>query len=267
MSEHRHEHVCDHSHDQGHHHEMTEGVHTSRASQLGDEPCMVTDTGEMAALRQSNGLEDLIKLSGLLISQYRYKEAAEILKKAEELDPDSAAIQQRLGGIYLTLFRYEDALHHYFKALELGAPAQQVYFACGIASYFQEEYIKAAQLFEEYPGDDIESMISSIYWNTLSACRAGIDQKMLLDFDPDMDAGHHKAYKEAMLVFAGFIDPSDIVYGNNELDDAIIQYGLSVYYDNVGDKVNAEKMMKLAADHGSVWPCISCLAAWNDLKD
>ena len=80
-----------------------------------------------------------------------------------------------------------------------------------VAAYFKGEYIKAAQLFEEYAGNDGESLISSIYWNTLSCCRAGTDQKMLFDLDPDMDAGHHTAYKETMMVFANKRDPWDLM--------------------------------------------------------
>ena len=28
----------------------------------------------------------------------------------------------------------------------------------------------------------------------------------------------------------------------------------------------AEMLLNQAADHESVWPCVTCLAAWNDLK-
>ena len=95
----------------------------------------------------------------------------------------------RLAGIYLTLFRPDEAMEHYDKAEQLGAAAQAISFARGVASYY------------------------------------------------------------------------------SELDDAIIQYGLSVYYDSVGDKEKAGSVLTLAADHESVWPCVACLAAWNDLEE
>ncbi len=256
-------HEYDHSH---HHHEATDGMHATRMSQLGDEPCTVEDSEEMSDLRYAEDASSLMKLGGLLISQYRYREAIPVMEKAAELEPESAKIQSKLGGTKLTLFRIEEALHHYYRALELGAAPDSVYFACGIASYFRGDYLRAAELFSKHPGDDAESHISAIYWNTLSCCRAGVDQELLHDFDPDMDAGHHEAYKKTMLVFAGYTDPSDISFGQSELDDAIIQYGLSVYYESVEDNEPAGRMLRLAADHEEVWPCISCLAAWNDLK-
>lgn len=155
---------------------------------------------------------------------------------------------------------------YYDKAEQLGAAAQAISFARGVACYFKEDYEKAVAFFADCNHTDGETLASVIYWNTLSACRAGADPKMLFDFDPDMDAGHHTAYKEAMKVFAGFTDPADIEFGRSDLYDAIIQYGLSVYYESVGNKEKAGSMLTLAADHEPVWPCVACLAAWNDLE-
>lgn len=140
-------------------------------------------------------------------------------------------------------------------------------FARGVACYFKGEYERAAELFADCDPENGEALASAIYWNTLSACRAGIEKKMLIDFDPDMDAGHHTAYKETMLVFAGHKESADMAFGENDLDDAIIQYGLSVYYEHAGDTEKAEQMLELAANHDSVWPCVASLAAWNDLKE
>ena len=252
--------------DRMHDHHGIHGEHALRMSQLGNERCLTMDTDEMKELRQHPDASSLLRLGSLLIARYRYKDAIDVLERASEAEPDSAEIQMKLGGTKLTLLRCDEAMHHYFKALELDAPEQPVYFACAVAAYFRGDYIRSAELFEKYKGEDGESLISSIYWNTLNCCRAGIAQRMLMEFDPDMDSGYHDAYKETMLVFAGYTDPSDISFGQSELDDAIIQYGLSVYYESVGDKETAGRMLRLAADHEEVWPCISCLAAWKDLK-
>ena len=255
----------DHEHEHSHHH-IPECGYASRASQLGDEPCGVFDTEEMEALRQQDDSDSLKKLGGMLIQQYRYREAAEVLEKALTSEPDSQALHLRLAGIYLTLFRHDEAMAHYNYAEHMGTSAQAISFARGVECYFKGEYEKAASFFADCDPADGEALASAIYWNTLSCCRAGIDQKMLFEMEPDMDAGHHTAYKEAMMVFAGFKDPSELEFGHSDLDDAIIQYGLSVYYDLVGEIDNADRMLTLAADHGSVWPCVACLAAWNDLK-
>ena len=255
----------DHEHEHSHHH-IPECGYASRASQLGDEPCGVFDTEEMEALRQQDDSDSLKKLGGMLIQQYRYREAAEVLEKALSLEPESPSLHLRLAGIYLTLFRHDEAMAHYDKAEQLGAAKQAISFARGVACYFKEDYEKAASLFADCDHTDGEALASAIYWNTLSACRAGICQRMLSDFNPDMNAGHHTAYKETMMVFAGFKDPADIEFGHSELDDAIIQYGLSVYYESVRNKEKAGSILALAAGHESVWPCVACLAAWNDLK-
>ena len=250
-----------------HHHEPLNGEFASRMSQLGAEACTVTDSPEMAALRGRADADSLVELAGMHLSQYRYKEAAELLSEASRLRPESADILMRLGGINLTLFRYDDAERYYDEALRAGASEYGVNFAKGVESYLRGGYEDAALCFEHADICTGESFISAIYWDTLSSSRAGIKQKMLTAFDSEMDVGHHTAYKDAMSVFAEVSEPSELTFGESELDDAIKQYALAVYYEQKGDIEKSREMLSLAADHESVWPSVACLAAFNDLTD
>lgn len=77
-----------------------------------------------------------------------------------------------------------------------------------------------------------------------------------------MSDNHHHHHHE----MHGEHESRNSQLGNNELDDAIVQYGLSIYYEYTGDKEKAERLLNQAADHESVWPCVACLAVWNDLQ-
>lgn len=51
----------------------------------------------------------------------------------------------------------------------------------------------------------------------------------------------------------------------NDLNAVVAMYGIAVYLEHCGKKKEAEEVMKSLLKREAVWPCISYLAAWNDM--
>lgn len=52
----------------------------------------------------------------------------------------------------------------------------------------------------------------------------------------------------------------------NDLNAVVTMYGITVYLEYCEKKEEARKVKESLLRRKSVWPCISYLAAWNDMK-
>lgn len=120
--------------------------------------------------------------------------------------------------------------------------------------------------------------IAIIYWHTLASYLAGTTPTLLDEYTEEMDVGHHIAYKKAVSVFKSNAGPGNNALNNkdtysandepdcssdNDLDRAIILYGLSVYYNHIGNNEKSSAILDEALKCDSVWPCVSYLAAYR----
>lgn len=245
---------------------MVESNYASINSQLGSSLCESEDTEEMFWLRESDDYQSCLALGNALAGQYRFKEAIETYEKASYIKPDDAMLYVRLAGANLTLFRYEEAKKNYEKALAYGAPEKSIAHPFGVWHYLKGDYQSAAKWFSKCLPCDGEMEIAVIYWHTLASYRAGVYPELLKKYHSGMDVGHHVAYKTAVSVFSGECEWNEAHAGDNDLDAAIVLYGLSAYLDHIGQADEAKKYLEKTLQHDSVWPCISYLAAWNDSK-
>ena len=69
-------------------------------------------------------------------------------------------------------------------------------------------------------------------------------------------------------MFCGLISPQDVEAWigeeSAELNLVIALYGLSVYYESIGQQENHDRTLKALLSHDRYWPCLSYLAAWWD---
>lgn len=247
-------------------------------SQLNNIPCDVEDTEEMFWLRESDDYQSKVKLGNLLAAQYRFKEAAQAYENAASIKSTEPTLFLSLGGSYLTLFKYDEALLAYEKAMSLGASAKALAYPLGILHYLKQDYHKACEYFLQCLPCGGEMKIAIIYWHTLASYLAGTTPTLLDEFTEDMDVGHHTAYKKAVSVFKANAGPVNNALNNknaysandepdcssdNDLDRAIILYGLSVYYNHIGNNEKSSAALDEALKCDSVWPCVSYLAAYR----
>ena len=84
---------------------------------------------------------------------------------------------------------------------------------------------------------------------------------------PDMKAGHHTAYRDAVSLFAGEITADammrELTRERDDLNYVIAAYGVSRYLLSCGDRTRGTELLKEICSRQKVWACISCLAAWN----
>ena len=246
---------------------MHESRYASIESQLGNEICSIEDTEEMFWNRESDDYDSIVSLGNALASQYRFKEAVDVYRKALKIKSNDPLLYIRIAGANLSLFRFEESKEYYEKAIIAGASYQSVSFYIGIWNYLKANYQAARECFENsYSTADYEMKISLIYWHTLSSFKDGSDCQLLKKYEKDIDAGHHMAYKKAVDVFfeEKIREIDDL---NNPLDKAIFQYGMSVYYKHQGNEETAKEYLNKTLEHKEVWPCVSYLAAWNDFNN
>lgn len=121
-----------------------------------------------------------------------------------------------------------------------------------------------AEFFTPAPIDMLYDFYLGLSVIALASYRAGVYPELLKQYHSGMDVGHHVAYKTAVSVFYGDCAWDEADNGDNDLDSAIVLYGLSAYLEHIGQPDEAKKYLEKTLKNDSVWPCISYLAAWNE---
>lgn len=242
--------------------------YASLESQLGNAPCLAEDTEEMFWLHQDDAFQSHVKLGNCLSKQFRFKEAAEQYAHALKIRSDDAMTYVRLGGTLLTLRQFDKALTAYRSALQCGANEHSVAFPMGIRHYLLGEYREAAQCFERCLPCGDEMAIAILYWHSLSCLRAGIEPTLLKQYRPDMQVGHHAAYKAVVALLCGettrdaFVSSLEDV--RSSLDYVIEMYGAAILCEHTGEQAKADDCLQKLLKKKEMWACVAYLAAWND---
>lgn len=243
-------------------------LYASPESQYEGKGEVPADTEEIFWARMSDDYASRLQCGNLLARQYRYREAVELYRKAERIRQDDPALYLRMGGALLTLFRFDEAAECYGRARELGMEAKKLTFYFGFREYLTGNYHAAAERFRDVLPTDDENTVSAVYWHTFSSVRAGVAPDLLGKIKPDMRVGHHTAYLRALDLFRGTVLAEDLrreAEGEqNDLNAAILFYGLSVFWEDRGDGKQAAEFRRKTLARESVWPCVASLAARRD---
>ena len=248
---------------------MDEVKYASLESQLGNAPCLCEDTEEMFWLRESDDYESRVKLGNLLSGQYRFREALDAYRFAEKIRADDPMLYIRMGGAYLTLRYFDEAKKAYDKSCSLSCNEKSVAYPMGVWYYLQRHYEDAANHFAKVLPCGDELKIAILYWNALCCMRGNLPDKLLTTYHDDMQVGHHTAYQTALEVFLGKISAEEALQkaeqDKNDLNAVVAMYGVAGYLEYCGNRIEAKEVTKSLLRRETVWPCISYLAAWNDM--
>lgn len=249
---------------------MDEVKYASLESQLGNAPCLCEDTEEMFWLRESDDYGSRVQLGNLLSGQYRFREALDAYCFAKKIRDDDPMLYIRLGGASLTLWRFDEAKKAYDKSCSLSGNGKSVAYQMGVWYYLQGNYGEAADYFAKVLPCGDEMKIAILYWNALCCMRGELPDKLLTTYHDDTKVGHHTAYQSAVEVFLGKIPAEEVLrqaeQDKNELNSVVAMYGIAGYLEHCGSRTEAKAVMKSLLRRESVWPCISYLAAWNDMS-
>lgn len=249
---------------------MNEIKYASLESQLGNAPCLCEDTEEMFWLRESDDYESRVQLGNLLSGQYRFCEALDAYRFAEKIRDNDPMLYIRLGGACLTLRYFDEAKKAYDKSRSLTGDRKLVAYQMGVWHYLQENYGAAADCFAEVLPCEDEMKIAILYWHALCCMRGDLPAGLLITYHDDMKVGHHTAYQSAVKVFLGKISAEEALrqaeQDKNDLNAVIAMYGIAGYFEHRGNRTGAKEVMKSLLRRESVWPCISYLTAWNDMR-
>jgi len=196
-----------------------------------------------------------------------YKEAIDVFTQALERYPDSAKLLRHRGHRYITIRRFDDAIHDLGWATDNirnrpdeiepdGAPNARnlprstlnsnIWYHLGLAHYLKGSYEHAAMAFGmclDFSRDNDDKLVSTSYWLYLSRMRTG-DQAgaaaILQDIRPDMDVIENQSYHRLLLCFKGAIKPGEVVQGDDTLANPTIAYGLAIRRVLRGEAVAAK---------------------------
>ena len=240
----------------------------SLESQLGSAVCPAGDTEEMFWLRESDDYQSRVALGNALARQYRFKEAAGAYREALEIRDDEPMTWLRLGGACLTLFRFEEAMDAFLGFLDRGGSEKAIAYHMGFWHYLRRSYTEAADWFRKCLPCGGELRIAVIYWHTICCLRGGMKPELLELYEPDMEVGHHTAYRLAVSVFCGESAPDKVLQDmESEPDDlncGIVLYGLLRQLYAEGKPEAAERLLEALLVRDRAWPNLSYLAAWRD---
>ena len=240
--------------------------HASPESQLGSEISSISDSPEVAALREKEETaENLLALGDALCKQLRYKEAIAIFTRLLEDNPDDIEILRRRAARYLSTLQAQRARADFLRCLEMGGDEIDITYRAGLCSFILREYSEAMKWFGRcHALCDEEMGIAAIYWHTLAAYRISAKPELLSEYHSQMKVGHHTAYEKAVSVFAGAEPESIDLTALDDVDYSIAAYGLSGFMAKNGDSDSAEKLIKSLLARDSFWISYAYLAAWND---
>jgi tetratricopeptide (TPR) repeat protein len=102
---------------------------------------------KLAIKLNPNYSSGLLFYAWLLLTQDRFDEASQSLRKAQRIDPGSLTLKTVMGLPYYYQRRYERAIEHYSQALEMDADFAQAHYYLGEALILQGRYDDAVAAF------------------------------------------------------------------------------------------------------------------------
>lgn len=244
--------------------------HASPATQLGREPCLLTDSPEVTSLRCADTLEELLKLGSALNFQLRYRDSLPVYDRiVREYPAEYRGWRERAPRLINTLQpgrAVADLLH----CRTLGGDDGDLSYRLAIAHYLEGSFAESmAESVRCLPHWDDEMGIAIIYWHTLAAWKCGEAPQLLYRaYHPRMKVGHHTAYEAAMALAAGQIG---IQQAYRELDEtasdlefSIFGYGVSCWLQQAGRCDEAEALLTRILARDSFWIGYAFIAAWRD---
>jgi tetratricopeptide (TPR) repeat protein len=243
-------------------------VHASAASQLGNDPCDLADSPEVAALRSTQSYEELLQLGKALCYQLRYHDAIEVYSRAIAMEPDNILAVRQRAARYITTLQPGKAVEDFLRCRKLGGDEMDISYRLGICYYLAENYSAAmAELTHCFPLCDDEMGIAVIFWHTLCAWRSGKIPSLLYgSYREGMKVGHHTAYAFAMKLAAERISHVQALEAlekqTDDLEYSIMTYGVAEFLDRNG--MDSSALRETLIERDSFWISYCYIAAWKD---
>lgn len=252
-------------------HKPFDDVHESAVTVLREHRSTLQDSPEVASARaRADSYEGRLELGKALVRQFRYHEAIDVFTLAVKERPDELQPLRLRAGRYLTTLQPDKATADFKKCLELGGEELDVKYRLGLCAYYSHDYPLAMEYFAQCEPIAPDSMkVAAMYWHSLAAFRCGAEPVLLEKFHVGMEVGHHIGYEKCSGVYCGAYRLEDIVRETeateNDLDFAILGYGLAAYMLSTGRIEQGEEWMGKTLSRDGFWPCYAYLAAWNDV--
>ena len=247
-------------------------IHGTPASQMGNESCELSDTVEVAKLRNAETYDELLALGKALCYQLRYREAVEVYTKAISRSPEDIRAYRQRAARYITTLQPLAAIQDFLRCRSLGGDEVDISYRLGLCHYLAGNYAEAMKELEHcYPLCDDEMGIAVIFWHTLSAWRLQLPTKLLnAAYHPGMNVGHHTAYEFTMAVASGRCELVDAMKRleaePEDLEYSIMAYGVAAVLNHMDKKNEAKKLIRNLLERDGFWISYAYIAAWNDVN-
>lgn len=223
---------------------------------------------------------------------WRFEEAIALYTDGIRQHPDYAPLYRHRGHRYITLRRFDDAIHDLRRAADLvrgqpdviepdGMPNAQniplttlkfnIWYHLGVAYYLKGDFDAALHAFREtvrYTRNIDDNTVAVADWMYLTLMR--LDRKreaaqQLERITDDMRIIENSAYHRRLMMYKGAVAPDDVLRPNSdEIAVATLGYGVGMFHLLHGDSQRAQAVFERVVSGGS-WPAFGFIAAEAEL--
>jgi len=207
-----------------------------------------------------------------------YREAIAAYSQGLSQNPFHALLLRFRGHRHLSVRSFQQGAADLELSSRLDPDNWDTWYHLGLARYLLGEYQKAEQAYEtclsmtgKTQDPTLMPAIQSWLWRTKVKLGKKEEADMLLQgADPGFDAGENQFYQNCVLACAGLLPLEQLMTEKDGSESSPISiatqgYGLSMYYESVGDAKRAEENNRKILEKG-FWPGFGYIAAEADLQ-
>jgi len=235
--------------------------------------------------------DNLIWYGRFLAYQGRYEEAIALFTQGITQFPTDARFYRHRGHRYISIRKFEEAIHDFEKAVTLiegkenevepdGMPNAQnipvstlhgnIYYHLGLAYYLKHDFPKALAAYQKClaTSNNADNVVSATHWLYMILRRMNQTesaQKVLARIETEMPVIENMAYHQANLLYKGTLQIEDLLKENGKdgpSNDALY-YGIGNWYLYNDNPIKAKAIFENILSRNS-WSSFGYIAAEKD---
>ncbi len=237
---------------------------------LPDEKGVVAEAEKKLAADPKN-VDLLVALAQAQASVWRFDDAITSYTRAIELAPENAALYRDRGHRYVTTRQFEKALADLERGARLNDRDYGIWYHLGLTHYLLGGFDQGAAAYErcrELTLTD-ENFAAVSDWLYMSYRRAGKDRAaawVLEQIRPGMKVKENNSYYNRLLLYKGLKKESELLNEKStDLEVATVGYGIGNWRLYNGNKAKAREYFERVVS-GKYWPAFGFIAAEVELK-
>ena len=235
--------------------------------------------------------DNLIWYGRFIAYQGKYQEAIEVYTQGIAKFPEDARIYRHRGHRYISIRKFDEAIHDFQKASELiagmenevepdGMPNAQnipvstlhgnIYYHLGLAYYLKHDFPNALVAYRKClaTSNNADNVVSATHWLYMILRR--MDQtemalKVLDQIEKEMPVIENQSYHQATLLYKGMVKIATLLKeeGYEGASNDALDYGIANWYFYNNNRAKAKALLERILQRKS-WSSFGYIAAEKD---